>query len=105
MTLHEIKSLIISAIPNEPVHHYFSTETEKNYTYWEETERLPLLADDGHEEGWRFYVHRFTRRENDPVAARLFAALDADPRVTVSETRDFDPESGYIHHIYRCEGV
>lgn len=104
MTLSEIKALLMDAIPTETVTHYFSTATTKDYTYWEETRRLPLTADDGHDEAWRFYVHRYTKRENDPVAARLYAALDADPRVAVAWTTDYDPASGYIHHIFECEG-
>jgi len=40
----------------------------------------------------------------DPVAIALFRILDADPRVAVIHTIDFDQDSGYIHHIYECEG-
>ena len=102
MTLGEIRVLLAGIDPD--IRHYFSTETERDYSFWEETQRLPLTANDLHEEAWRFYVHRFTRDEFDPLARRLFAALDADPRTTVSHTVDFEPESGYIHHIFECEG-
>ena len=73
-------------------------------TYWEEIQRLPFLGDDVHEEAWRFYVHRFTRDEFDPIAGRLFEILDTDPRTTVIHRTDYEPDSGYIHHIYECEG-
>ena len=104
MTLKDIRDLLVSAAKNNPVTHYFSMDPGHDYTYWEETQQLPLTASDAHEEGWRFYVHRYTRREFDPVADDIFRALDADPRVTVRRTTDFDKDSGYIHHIYECEG-
>ena len=102
MTLSDIRELLVTVDP--AVMHYFSTETDRDYTYWEETSRLPFMGDDTHEEGWRFYVHRFTRDEYDPVAASLFAVLDADPRVAVTHRTDFEPDTHFIHHIFECEG-
>jgi len=102
MTLTEIRDLLVTADP--AIRHYFSMEEDKDYSFWEETRRLPFTSDDGHDEGWRFYVHRYTRQEVDPVAIALFRILDADPRVAVIHTIDFDQDSGYIHHIYECEG-
>lgn len=101
MTLTEIRDLLIQADPD--IRHYFSTEENRDYTWWEETDRLPFTADNRHVEGWTFYVHRFTRTENDPVAAALFTLLDSDPRVTVSYTQDYEPDTEYSHHIFRCE--
>lgn len=102
MTLGDIRTLVVSVDP--AARHYFSTETDSDYTYWEETRRLPFLADDIHQEGWRFYVHRFTRDEFDPVPHRLFVALDSDPRTAVIHRVVFEPDTGYIHHIFECEG-
>lgn len=102
MTLQEIKALVLSVDP--AAQHYFTTAKGRDYTYWEETARLGFTADDRHEEGWAFSVHRFTRDEFDPVARRLFAALDADPRTAVRETIDHEMDTGYIHHIFDCEG-
>lgn len=101
MTLADIRTLLVRVDP--AIRHYFSTETSKDYTYWEETQRLPFLCDDRHQEAWSFYVHRFTRDEFDPVARRLFDTLDANPRTTVIHTVDHESDSGYIHHIYECE--
>ena len=42
MTLNEIRTMLVAVDPD--IRHYFSTETAKDYTYWEETGRLPLLA-------------------------------------------------------------
>ena len=102
MTLGDIRTLLVSADP--AIRHYFSTDTDKDYSYWEETQRLPFARDDRHDEGWRFYVHRFTKSEFDPVARRLFETLDADPRTAVAHGTDVERKSGYIHHIFECEG-
>lgn len=103
MTLTEIRNLLIQADPD--IRHYFSTEENRDYTWWEETDILPFTADGVHVEGWVFYVHRFTRQADDPIVAALFALLDANPRTTVSHTQDYDPVSEYSHHIFRCEGI
>lgn len=102
MTLSDIRTLLVSVDPG--IRHYFSTETDRDYSFWEEGRRLPLMAEDRHDEAWRFYVHRFTRDEFDPVARLFFETLDADPRTTVIHTVDFEADTGYIHHIYECEG-
>lgn len=102
MTLSDIKTLVAGIDTN--ARHYFSEAQGEDYTYWEETQRLPLTGDDRHLEGWRFYVHRFTKDEADTVAAALYTALDTDPRVAVIHTTDYEPDSGYIHHTYQCEG-
>lgn len=102
MTTAEIKTLIISVDPNAK--HRFTMEKGRDYTYWQETHRLPLTSDDEHEEAWAFVVHRFTKSDSDPVAPALFAALDAEPSVTVRWLQDFEESTGYIHHIFDCEG-
>lgn len=103
MTLTEIRDLLVTV--DTGIKHYFSmSENRKAYSFWEETQRLSLMADDEHEQGWRFYVHYFTRRENDPKALAFFTALDTDPRTTVRYTVDYEEDTGYIHHIYECEG-
>lgn len=102
MTLGDIRAVLTAVDP--AVRHGFSMEETEDYTYWEETKQLGLISDDRHDEAWRFYVHRFTRDEYDAVAPRLMAALDEDDRITVSHTVDHDPEDGWIHHIFECEG-
>lgn len=102
MTLAEIRSKLVAIDPD--IRHHYSTESSRDYTYWSEITRLPLTADGVHDEGWRFYVHRFTRNEFDPIARQIFDALDEDPRFAVREDRDFEPDTGYIHHIFTCEG-
>lgn len=103
MTLEEIKNLLVTVDPD--IKHYFTMGTGDAYTYWEETKRLPSMANGVHSEvGWRFYVHRFAKAQGDTMAASIFQALDDDVRVAVSWTVDYEPETGYIHHIFECEG-
>lgn len=102
MTLTEIRDLLVTVDPQ--IRHYFSMSDGADYTYWEEEGRLPFTADGVHQEGWTFYVHRYTHDPQDPVAAALFALLDADPRTAVSVTHDYEPDTGYIHHAFRVEG-
>ena len=88
------------------IRHYFSAGTGDAYTYWEETQRLNLPVDDDHQssEGWRFYVHRFTKEAGDATAASIYNALDGSPGIAVIWTIDFENDTGYIHHIFECEG-
>lgn len=102
MTTSDIQAMLVTA--DSSIRHHFSMGTGSDYSYWEETERLPLTGDDGHMTGWRFYVHRFTKSESDTVADTLFNLLDGDPRTTVQHSKAYEPETGYIHHIFRCEG-
>ena len=102
MTLTDIRDLLVSVDPD--IKHYFTDSTAPAFSYWEETARLGMITNDRHEDSWRFYVHRYTKAENDAVAAQLFDTLDQDPRITVRYTVDYDPDSGYTHHIYECEG-
>ena len=105
MTLAEIKALVAAVDPL--ARHYASASRPgESYTVWRETRRLDTSADGGHaEEAWAFTVDRYTKSEADPVAAALFAALDGDDRVAVSHLVDYEPDTGYIHHIYDCEAI
>lgn len=102
MTLEDIRRLVITVDPQ--ISHHRSESRTENYSYWEESRLLPYLADDRHEEAWGFTVHRYSRLEDDPIARAFFRALDADPRVAFSYLVDYDRESGYVHHIFDCEG-
>lgn len=103
MTLAEIRDLLTPIDPD--IRHYFSQGDGRNYTYWEEGPRLGLTRDDRHEEAWKFYVHRFTKDERDPIAARLYEALDGNPCVAMRYEPDYEPDTGYIHHIFECEAI
>lgn len=103
MTLSEIQALVVSG--DAQARHYDTRAHGQAYTVWREYRRLDTIADDLHEEGWAFQVDRFTKAESDAVAEALFAALDADPRVAVDYKVDYEPDTGYIHHIFDCEAI
>ena len=103
MTLAEIKALVIACDPNAG--HYESAYAGSDaYTVWRELHRLDLMADDLHQSGWAFQIDRFTRSEDDAIAQAFVAALDAEPAVAYSHLTDYERDSGYIHHIFDCEG-
>ena len=103
MTREEIRQLLITVDPD--IRHHRSEHLEPDYTYWDETHIMPFTADNRHAPDWAFVVHRYTKTEDDELAAQIFAALDADDRIALSYDVDHDPETGYIHHIYDCESA
>ena len=104
MTLADIQALVVSVDP--AAGHYESASQDKTgYTVWYEYRRLDLTRDDEHSEAWAFQIDRFTKIENDPIAAALFEALEADDRVAVEHLVDYEKDTRWIHHIFDCEGV
>ena len=103
MELRDIQTLVLSADPE--AQHYESSTSGGPFTVWAETSRLNLAADDGPVRGWRFAIDRYTPVEFDPVAAAIEAALAAAPGVAYQYIVDYEPETGYIHHAFTCEGV
>lgn len=89
----------------EAQHYTTSDKTRDAFTVWGEYEAFGLSADDGYvEQGWRFEVDHYTRTEFSPVAAQILAALRSDPGITVSYSVAYDYSTGYIRHVFDCEG-
>ena len=104
MTLAELQALLASIDPD--IRHGWTMADGRDYTWWQETARLPLVADDRHiAEGWVFYVHRFSKANIDPIAEDLFETLDGLPNLAVAQEITFEPETGYSHFVYRCEVI
>lgn len=103
MTLAEIKALVLSADPN--AQHYDSAKKGIAYTVWREYGTLPFTADGQHQGGVRFQIDRFTKSEDDDIAAVIFGVLEQSDRVAFGYQVDFEPDTRYIHHIYDCEGI
>lgn len=105
MTLNDIRDMLVSVDPD--IKHYFSAAEGEAYSYWEETQRIPFVGNDRYpsgDEAWRFYVHRYTKTSGDQIALAFFETLDEDVRTAVRWTIDFENDTGYIHHIFECEG-
>lgn len=87
--------------------HYEARDKGDAYTTWHEFTRIPLGGDNREAvEAWHFQVDHFTRTEFSPMAAQIYAVLDAEPTVTRPTHRImYERETGYIHHIFQVEGV
>ena len=104
MTLTELQAMLAGIDPD--IRHGWTMATGRDYTYWEEADRLTLAGDDRPvESGWVFYVHRFSKCNVDPVAEAIWAALNALPNVAVRQADSYEPDTGYTHHAFRCEVV
>lgn len=103
MTVQQIAALVGSADP--AARHYYNPHDGENYTRWQEYERIGQAGDDDWGEGWKFQIDRYTKQEYDPIAADIEAALKKSVGVTYTYLVDYEQDSGYIHHIFDCEGV
>ena len=104
MSTDEIRALVVSVDPS--VGHYESDHRPgEPYTVWYEVQRAGLSADNRRFRSWRFQIDRFTKQENDPVAEALENALAAAPAVAYDYLVDYEPDTGYIHHIFDCEAA
>ena len=52
---------------------------------------------------YKIQVDRYTQDDNDGIAAGLYAALESCDYVAFEYLRDYEPDTGYHHHIYDCE--
>ena len=103
MTLYEIQAFVVSVDPE--ARHYDSAQRHGPYTVWKEGRTLGMTGDGQHMGGIRFQIHRFTKREGDRIAAAFITALEARDDIAYEYVNDFEPDTGYIHHIFDCEGI
>lgn len=103
MTVKDIEALVGSVDPQS--RHYYNPHDGTNYTRWMEYKQIGEAADDTYGTGWKFQIDRYTKQEYDPIAADLEKALKEKVGVAYRYMVDFEQDSGYIHHIFDCEGV
>jgi hypothetical protein len=105
MTIDEIRQAVVAAAPY--AQHYYSEDKGDSYTTWHQYQAIPLMGDGQiAEDAWRFQVDHFTRREDDPTPAEIRRVLGAFDGITVSyRVLPPEPETGYIHHVFQCEGA
>ena len=104
MTAQEIKDLLVSVDPDVQRYDHDRAGGGDAYTVWRELRPVGCYGD-GQEEGTiRFQVDRFTKDEDDAIAATLKETLEAQDDITVEYLVDYEKDTGYIHHIYVCEG-
>lgn len=104
MTAADIKTLLVAVDPNVQRYDHDGAGTSDAYTVWYELRPIGLYGD-GEEEGTiRFQVDRFTKEEDDVIAASLKETLEGQDDIAVEYLVDYERDTGYIHHIYVCEG-
>lgn len=105
MTVQRIKELLTSIDPDVQRYDHDGAGTEDAYTVWREI-RPSGIYGDGQEIGsLRFQVDRFTKEEDEETALALKALLEAQDDIAVDYRVDYERDTGYIHHIYDCEGA
>jgi hypothetical protein len=102
MTLLEFRDLLLMADPDAS--HYESIK-KGNYTVWKEYGTNSLQADDKtSEKAWKLQIDRLTKIEYDPVADAITAMLE-NQGIAYEYVPDFEPDTGYMHHIWTCEVI
>ena len=105
MTASEIKTLLVTVDPNVQRYEHDGAGETDAYTVWYELQPVGCYGD-GQEEGTiRFQVDRFTKEEDDTVAASLKETLEEQDDIAVDYRVDYERDTGYIHHIYVCEAI
>lgn len=103
MTVSDIQALVLSADPDAK--HYVSDKKGDAFTIWGETNRLSGAADDRHDMGWGFMIVHYIRGESRETADAIEQALIDHPGVTYSYDVSYEHTSGYVRHIFTCEGL
>lgn len=104
MTVQRIKELLCSVDPNTQRYEHDGAGKLDAYTVWYEIGPVGLYGDGQEEGSIHFQVDRFTKEEDEETALALKAMLESQDNITVDYLVDYE-DTGYIHHIYDCEGV
>ena len=76
------------------------------YFVWDEDERNDLTADNLHaEKAVNGYSDLFTKTEFDKWANDIEDSFDAYGIAWEKTGVTYEPDTGYIHHIFTCEAV
>ena len=103
MTLTEFYNLI-KAVDSD-ISAYSGSGTG-NYTVYHPYEIGGLRADGRIVESrLKVQVDRYTRLDSDPIVESLGAALESTDDISFRHLIEFEPDTGYIHHIWDCEVV
>lgn len=105
MTVQEIKDILIGVDPEVQRYDHDRAGTGDAYTVWREITPIGLYGDGQEEGSWRFQVDRFTKDEDEELAASLKETLEAQDDIAVDYHVDYERDTGYIHHIFVCEAV
>lgn len=104
MTIQEIKDLLTGIDPDVQRYDHDHAGDGDAYTVWQEFTPSDFHGDGRTQGGIRFQVDRFTKEEDDATAAALLEALEGNDFIAVDYLVDYERDTGYIHHIFDCEG-
>lgn len=97
----KLKELLLSIDPDATK---FQGAGKGNYTVWTPYGENALQAGNRRREvAAAVQIDRFTKDDPDEIADAIYAALDAAAFVAFEYLLDYEPDTGYIHHIYDCE--
>jgi hypothetical protein len=102
MRVEDIKDVVLSAAPE--AQHYMVAKKGESFTVWQEYRQLDFSADDEHAEAWAFQVDHYTKLEFDPIAKAIRQALEEYPGTTYRYEVVVENDTGYIRHMFDCEG-
>ncbi len=72
-------------------------------TVWHEYRRVNHHADGKNLGGWKVQIDRYTKDEDDTVAATIEAAIEESVEIAAEHLVDRDTDTGLIRHIFDCE--
>ena len=105
MTIQEIKDILTAVDPDAQRYEHDRAGTGDAYTVWAEITPVGFYGDGQEQGSIRFQVDRFTMEEDEAMAESIRRALENTDYITVDDRVDFEKDTGYIHHIFDCEGV
>ncbi len=103
MTIQEIKTLLVSVDPGVQRYDHDFTGDE-NYTVWREIGPVGFFGDGKDLGAIRFRVDRYTKEEDDRIAAVLRTTLEDRDDIAVAYQAE-ELGNGFVHHMYNCEGI
>lgn len=97
----KLKELLLAIDPEVSK---FQGAGKGNYTVWTPYGENVLLAGNHRREvAHKVQIDRFTMDDPDEIADAIYAALEKAEFVTFDHQLDYEPDTGYIHHLYDCE--
>ena len=105
MTIQEIKNLLVAVDPDIQRYDHDRAGTGEAYTVWAEIHPVGFYGDGQEQGSIRFQVDRFTKEEDEAMAESIRRALEDADYIAVDYRVDYEKNTGWIHHIFDCEGV
>lgn len=101
MNLDELKAYLLTVDPNL-VRDFFDGDADE-YTVWSAHHPKTFMSDDaGEDVTLTVTINRWTKKDRDEIAERIYADLTAANVATAEYFEEFEPESGTLRSIIEC---